>query len=188
MLPLTWACPGKQVAFRAKTLLFSLMGHCGALLSRNSSHMNTAEKPTGACVSCMEPAFAIVAPAHYASSVNGTAAPPKSHARSACCCIPSKLGRLPCSGVTGGAGSIDGHVCCSCTVNGLTCVWNRPPRSNQKLPRPYSPVRSGPTIGSRGLSDWLAMLEDALLPVWLLPCSECLEGLLPFSVSQPSER
>jgi len=102
---------------------------------------------------------------------------------------PLKVGAAPLRlRVTGVAGSIDGHVCCSYTVNGLTCIWNRPSRFNQKRQRPYSPVRSEPTIGSHGLSDWPAMLEDALLPVWLLPCSECLEGLLPFSVSQPAER
>jgi hypothetical protein len=111
------------------------------------------------------------------------AAPSEREAR-----IPSKLGRLPCFGVTGVVGSIDGHVCCSYTVNGLTCIWNKPSRCNQKRQRPFSPVRSEPTIGSHGLSDWPAMLEEALLPGWLLPCSECLEGLLPFSVSQPSKR
>ena len=73
-------------------------------------------------------------------------------------------------------------------VNGLTCIWNKPSRCNQKRQRPFSPVRSEPTIGSHGLSDWPAMLAEALLLVWRLPCSECLEGLLPFSVSQPSER
>src|SRR5258708_27809493 len=102
--------------------------------------------------------------------------------------IPAKLGRLPCSGVTGNVGSIDGQVCCSCTVNGLTCICNRLPRCNQKCQHPSSPVHNGPTIGSRGLSDLPAILADALLPVWRLPCSECLKGWLPFSVSQPSER
>ncbi len=102
---------------------------------------------------------------------------------------PLKVGATPLRlRVTGDVGSIDGQLCCSCTGNGLTCICNRPPRSNQKRPRPSSPVRSGPTTGSRGLSDWPAMLAEALLLVWRLPCSECQEGLLPFSVSQPSER
>lgn len=189
MLPLRWACAGSQVTSAAETLLFSLMGHCGALRSRNSSPMNTAEKLMGACASCMEPVFAIAAPAHCESLVNGAAAPPKSHARKAGGSHPLKVGATPLRlRVTGDVGSIDGQLCCSCTGNGLTCICNRPPRSNQKRPRPSSPVRSGPTTGSRGLSDWPAMLAEALLLVWRLPCSECQEGLLPFSVSQPSER
>jgi hypothetical protein len=117
MLPHTWACPGKQLAFRARTLLFSLMGPCGARLRRNSSHMNTAEKPMGACVSCMEPAFAIVAPAHCASSVNGTAALPKSHARSACCCILSRWAPHRYFGGTGVAENTGAPVCSSCDTN-----------------------------------------------------------------------
>ena len=37
MLPLRWACPGKLVVSRARTLLSSLMGRCAVLLTRNSS-------------------------------------------------------------------------------------------------------------------------------------------------------
>jgi hypothetical protein len=100
MLPLMWACPGKLAASRAKTLLSSPMGRSVARLPRSFSRMSSVEKPMEACALCMEPASAVAAPVRYVRSANGRAAPPRNHARSACCCIhwlsgmPASLARL----------------------------------------------------------------------------------------------
>jgi len=58
------------------------------------------EKPMEACAWCMRPASAVVVPVRCASSVNGMATPPQSRARSACCCILSRL-VLPRCGYAG---------------------------------------------------------------------------------------
>jgi hypothetical protein len=68
-------------------------------------------------ISCMEPAFTVVVPVRCASSVNGKAAPPKSRARSACCCIRSPLVLPRCSGGIGADENTDVPVCNSCGTN-----------------------------------------------------------------------
>ena len=96
MLPRRWAYPGKLAASLVKTLLSSPMGRCGVLLTRPWSRMSNAEKPTEACASCMEPASAGVVPVRCASSASGKALPQQSHARSASCCILSRLALPRC--------------------------------------------------------------------------------------------
>ena len=81
LLPLRWACPGKQTASLVKTFLSSRMGRCGVLLANRWLPMSNAEKPMGACASSMRPVFVVAVPVPCASSVNGRAAPPRSRAR-----------------------------------------------------------------------------------------------------------
>ena len=49
-----------------------------------------------ACAWCMRPVFAVVVPVRCASSANGMAGPPRSRARSACCCIHLPLVQPRC--------------------------------------------------------------------------------------------
>jgi hypothetical protein len=117
MLLLTWARPGKQAAFRAKTLRSSLMGHSSVLLTRSWSRMSNAEKPTEVSVWCMEPAFAGVAPVLCASSASGMGVRRQSRARSACFCILSALGGSRFSGRIGVVVSSDGRASNCCVSN-----------------------------------------------------------------------
>jgi hypothetical protein len=59
-----WGQHGRLVASRARTLRSSPMERFGARQPRNCSRMNTAERRTGACALCMEPACAVVVPGH----------------------------------------------------------------------------------------------------------------------------
>jgi hypothetical protein len=74
-----WVLHGKQAASQAKTFVSSPMGRCGVLPNRRCSRMSNAEKPTGACAWCMEPAFAVVIPVrgseHCQWNGNATAKP-----------------------------------------------------------------------------------------------------------------
>jgi hypothetical protein len=79
--------------------------------------MNSAEKPMGACASCMEPAFAVVVPVYCASSASGMALPQQSRARSVYSCIPSPSGVSLSSGMTGAGDSIGEPVCSWCVIN-----------------------------------------------------------------------
>src|SRR6266516_5684253 len=102
-----WLCPGKLAASLVEILPSSQMGRCAARLANRWLHTNDAQKPMEACVWCMGPASAVAAPVLCASNVNGKAVPPKSLARSACCCILSWLAQLLSCGVIGAAGGID---------------------------------------------------------------------------------
>ena len=73
--------PGRQVASPAKIFLSSPMGHSGVQQGSSFTPMSGVGRPMGACVWCMQPASAVVAPAHCASSVSGMAARPRSRAR-----------------------------------------------------------------------------------------------------------
>jgi hypothetical protein len=117
MLPLRWVCPGKLAASQAKTLSFSPMGHCAARQSRSSSRMSNAEKPTGACAWCMEPAFGVVVPVGCASSVNGMAGRQQSRGKSVCSYIRSRWVRPHCSGAIGVAESTGAPASSSCDTN-----------------------------------------------------------------------
>jgi hypothetical protein len=119
MLLLTWACPGRLAASRARTLLCSPMERCVARLPRSCSCMSNAEKPMEACASCMEPASAVVVPVCCASSASAMATPQQSRAREVASCIPSPSEVRLSSGMTGagdsigepvGRGSRDQHI------------------------------------------------------------------------------
>jgi hypothetical protein len=93
----------------------------------------TAERPAGQSLSAQErrreadgslrvvygAAFAVAALVRCVSSVNGRAAPPRSHARSAYCCIHWPSGMRRFSGETGAGESIDVPVCSLCVINKL---------------------------------------------------------------------
>jgi len=57
----------------------------------------------------------------------------------------------------GAAGTLDGRPCSSVAANGWRCRWNRRARLTLRLRLRLFPVGSGPIIGSRGKSGWLAM-------------------------------
>jgi hypothetical protein len=79
--PTTATRLGKRGASPEPTFLFSPTGRSGVQQGNRFLPRSAAQRPMGVCVSCMRRAFAVVAPARYASSVNGRAVPPKSHAR-----------------------------------------------------------------------------------------------------------
>ena len=87
--------------------------------------MNSAEKSMAVCAWCMEPASAVVVPAHCASSANGRAAPPRSRARSVCCCIRSWSGENLSSGETGVEGFIGVPASICFATNAWRCIWSR---------------------------------------------------------------
>src|SRR5207244_13483520 len=91
----------KRGASPELTFLSNPMERFDARLTRNCSHMSSAEKPMEACVSCMEPAFAVAAPVRCASSANGMAGLPRSRARSACFFIRLSSALRPCCGTIG---------------------------------------------------------------------------------------
>lgn len=86
-----WLCPGKLAASLVKTLLFNRMARCAVRLDSRWSPMSDAEKPMGACASCMRPASSVVAPVLYESLANGRATPPRS--RSPRECAVASIGR-----------------------------------------------------------------------------------------------
>ena len=131
----------------------------------------------------MEPAFAVVVPVLCGSSASGRAATPRSHARSACCCIRFALVLHRCSGEIGPAENIDVSVSSSCGTNASTCACcllslHHPPRTRS------SPVRSVRTRASRGPSGSLAMRARKLLGKSRSRCLAFQQTLPPHSVSQ----
>ena len=78
---LLWLYPGKRAASRGKILSSNRMARFTVLQARCSVPMSGVERLMGACVWCMRPALAVVVPALYVSSVNGTAVRPRSRAR-----------------------------------------------------------------------------------------------------------
>ena len=79
--------------------------------------MKNAEKPMGACASCMELVFAVVVPVHYASSASGMALLQQSRTREVASSIPSPSGGRLSSGMTGAGDSIGEPVCNCCVIN-----------------------------------------------------------------------
>jgi hypothetical protein len=117
MLLLRWACPGKRAASRGKTLLCSPMARCVAPLARSCCPMSTAEKPMAAYAWCMGPAFAVVVPVGYVSSVNGMGVRQQSRGRSVCYYIRSRWVAHHCSGAIGAAESTGAPASSSCDTN-----------------------------------------------------------------------
>ena len=76
--PTTAARLGKLAASLAQTFLSNQMGRSGAQQGSRFTPMSGVEKPMAACAWSTRPAFAVVAPARCASSVNGMAPPPRS--------------------------------------------------------------------------------------------------------------
>ena len=79
--PVTATRLGKQVASLAQTFLSNLTAPSGVQPGGRWFPMSGVEKVVGACVWCMRPAFAVVGLVPCASSANGKAVPPRSHAR-----------------------------------------------------------------------------------------------------------
>ncbi len=89
--------PGKQAVSLGETLCFSLTGPCAAPPIRRSLQPNSAVRLMAACVWSTRLGSASVDRVRGVCSANGMAAPRRSRAGSACCCIRSRLGLLPCS-------------------------------------------------------------------------------------------
>ncbi|BCL79701.1 hypothetical protein ccbrp13_21660 [Ktedonobacteria bacterium brp13] len=109
----------------------------------------------------------------------GMAGTPRNHVGSVYCFIPSKLALLPCSGVTGAAGSTVEPVCNSYVTNELTCTWSL--SINLTLLRLHRSflVLNAPISGSRGKSDSHAMRLPQRLVCVRSPSSGCLKALRP---------
>jgi hypothetical protein len=73
--------PSKQVVSPELIFLSSPMGRCGVQLGVSFAPRSGVEKPMATCAWSMRPAFAVAALVHYANSVNGMAARPRSRAR-----------------------------------------------------------------------------------------------------------
>jgi len=76
------------IASPGRILCSSLMVPCVVLPTNLLWPMNDAEKLMAVCVSCMEPASAVVVPVRYASNANGMAGQRPNRARSASSSIP----------------------------------------------------------------------------------------------------
>src|SRR5712691_2392168 len=85
------------------------------------------------------------------------AAPRRSRAGSACCCIHFRSGLLPCDGMIGVAGSIVEPAWACCATNGLRSHSRRPRLPSHKAGKSFFPVRSAPIIACRGKNAWRAM-------------------------------
>ena len=79
--------PGKRVASRDTIFLSSPMAHYAVPQAARSPSRSGGKRLMEACGWCMQPAFSAVAPVNCVSSASGMGAPPKSRARSVCCCI-----------------------------------------------------------------------------------------------------
>src|SRR5258708_14897636 len=101
--------PGKLAASLAQTFLSNPTGRFGAQQGNRFTSRSDVEKLTAACAWCMEPASAVAALAHCASSANGRATLPRNRARSVSSCILWPLVRLLCSGEIGAGGFIGGR-------------------------------------------------------------------------------
>src|SRR5439155_12859631 len=125
--------------------------------SRRSLPPNSAVRLMAACAWSTRRRSVSVDRVPCASSVNGMAAPRQSRAGSACCCIRSRLGLLPCSGRIGVAGSIVAPAWACCATNGWRSHYRRPCLLSHTTRRESCPVRSVPIIAFRGKNGWRAM-------------------------------
>src|SRR6266536_1130316 len=146
--------------------------------------MNTAEKLTGACASCMEPASAVVVPVLCGSSASGTAPTPR-RAPAAFCRIPTHHGRNPLPGAACALAPLVGRAARPQCAHGNFwassdhVVWH--PSRLCHLTRFRGGVTSRfpaarlPLLGQAGFSERILLTSFpgwvSLLPLFCLACS-----------------
>lgn len=146
-------------------------------------HEQRREADGSPAISCMELASAVVVPVFCGSSASGRAVTPRSHARSACCCIRFVSVLHHFSGKIGPAENIGVPVSRSCGINVSTCacclpLLHHPPRTRS------SPGRSVRTRASHGLNGSPAMRVRKLLSKSRSRCLASQQTLPPHSVSR----
>lgn len=126
--------PGKRAGSAEPTFLSSLMGHCAVPPGSRFTSRSDVARLMAVCAWCMPPAFATAAPVRCVSNVNGMAARPQSHARSACCCIRFASVSPHYSGAIGGAETTGAPVCSSPDSSASRSACRHPPSLRRPPP------------------------------------------------------